>query len=259
MQEDRAGVEDTFEHIDADAVCEQCSTVNPAGTLLCKNCGNNLRDQRMRRLAADEGMEVVHRAERPLRLLTGLLVVLGLLAILWTAINVWNGNIENWLTQQIAEDETSGGFDPRDFWTGADAHIYNELSRELRENPITSEEAARTGPGTAPQGSLTGRYVVLAGGAGSRMAGGAIARARGNTVLFVAQLGERVELRGSAEITADGQYEAEVVGVEWGSTTLDGYGVARRQADGGLSIVGRLSNAEDQIYSATAYKVAPQS
>jgi hypothetical protein len=91
MEDQRTGIEDNFEYIDADAVCEQCSTVNPAGTLLCKTCGNNLRDQRMRRLAADEGMEAVHASDRPIRMLTGLLVVLGLLAILWAAINVYNG------------------------------------------------------------------------------------------------------------------------------------------------------------------------
>ena len=35
---------EAVEHLDADAVCEPCGNVNPEGTLLCKTCGNNLRD-----------------------------------------------------------------------------------------------------------------------------------------------------------------------------------------------------------------------
>ena len=46
------------ERLDADAVCGSCGTVNPEDTLLCKSCGNNLRDQRQTRIAVDgPGME----------------------------------------------------------------------------------------------------------------------------------------------------------------------------------------------------------
>ena len=51
------------EHLDADAVCEACDTVNPEGTLLCKTCGNNLRDQRARRMKAGGRKHDDHHAQ----------------------------------------------------------------------------------------------------------------------------------------------------------------------------------------------------
>ncbi len=257
MQDHRAGVEDTFEHIDADAVCEQCSTVNPAGTLLCKTCGNNLRDQRIRRLASDEGIEIIHGSDRPRRVLTGLLVAFGLLAILWTAINVWNGNVENWLTRGITATDSSGSLDPNQYWSGPESAVYTEMSRELADNPITADEAAQFTTGAAEEG-VDGRYVILADGPGSRMVGGAIVRTRGNSIEFVAQVGRGIEVRGRATVSTDDQYEAQEVGVEWGNSTLDGYGIARLQDAGVFTCVGRISNAEDKTYSATAYKLSKE-
>jgi len=254
MEDQESGAEDTFEHIDADAVCEQCSTVNPAGTLLCKTCGNNLRDQRMRRLAADEGIEAVHVRDRPIRMLTGLLVVLGLLAILWAAINVYNGTIENWLTNRITETQTDDGIDPNQFWSGSDASLYEEMSRELRENPITDEEAA-AGP-SAGGTTLDGRYVVRSHRANSPIAGLALVRTRGGTIHFVAQFGRIVELRGRVASDSDSQFEADQAGAMWGDTVLDAYGIARLQPDGSFSCAGRVSGSGDRPYSGTAYKVS---
>ena len=254
MEDQRSGVDDTFEHIDADAVCEQCSTVNPAGTLLCKTCGNNLRDQRMRRLAADEGIEAVHATDRPIRLLTGLLVVMGLLAILWAAINVWNGNIENWLTNRITETQSDGAIDPNQFWSGPDAALYEEMSQELQEHPITQEEASLSP--SVGDGILDGRYVIRSHGPRGHMVGGALVRTRGNTVHFVAQFGRMVELRGRVASESDSQYEADQIGAGWGETVLDAYGVARLQSDGSYSCAGMVSDAGDRPYSGTAYKVS---
>ena len=42
------------ERVDADAVCARCGAVNPEDSLLCKVCGNFLRDLRGRRLAVYE-------------------------------------------------------------------------------------------------------------------------------------------------------------------------------------------------------------
>ncbi|MCX5757207.1 MAG: hypothetical protein NTU83_01615, partial [Candidatus Hydrogenedentes bacterium] len=51
-----------IERIDADAVCEKCGTVNPEETLLCKTCGNNLRDQRLHRVQSEPSEEAVREA-----------------------------------------------------------------------------------------------------------------------------------------------------------------------------------------------------
>ncbi len=256
MQEQRSGSEDTFEHIDADAVCEQCSTVNPAGTLLCKTCGNNLRDQRMRRLAADEGIEVVHISDRPRRVLTGLLVVFGLLAILWAAINVYNGNIEEWLTRRISTTQTTESIDPDRFWSGRDASLYDSMVAELRDNPITDEEAASTVPADIASEGLDGRYVIRSSD-GSRVVGSALVRTEEDAIYFVAELGRAVQLRGRVPAGNEEQYEAEQIGVEWGSSVLDAYGVARPQPDGTYLCAGMVSNANNQTYTASVYKVSP--
>lgn len=256
MLEQRSGSEDTFEHIDADAVCEQCSTVNPAGTLLCKTCGNNLRDQRMRRLAADEGMDVVHISDRPRRVLTGLLVVFGLLAVVWAAINVYNGNIEEWLTRRISTTQTPESINPDRFWSGGDASLYDAMAAELRENPVTDEEAALTSPAADVSEGLDGRYVIRSSD-GSRIVGSALVRTQGDAVYFVAELGRAVELRGRVPAGNDEQYEAEQVGVAWGNSVLDAYGVARPQPDGTYLCAGMVSNANNQTYTASAFKVTP--
>ncbi|HOJ68818.1 MAG TPA: hypothetical protein PLH06_08470, partial [Candidatus Hydrogenedentes bacterium] len=74
--------------LDADAVCAQCGMVNPEGTLLCKNCGNNLRDQRMLRLQADEALQGRETAaEQRNTFLRNALGVLGVLVLLYLGLN----------------------------------------------------------------------------------------------------------------------------------------------------------------------------
>ena len=67
--------------IDADTVCEKCATVNPEETLLCKSCGNNLRDQRIERMARGGAIELGDVGESKFRILTGVLITIGFVLI----------------------------------------------------------------------------------------------------------------------------------------------------------------------------------
>jgi ribosomal protein L40E len=73
--------------IDADAVCEVCGTVNPEGTLICRTCGNNLRDQKSKRMAADVQLLEPERVGGS-QFVKGGLALLGLLVVAWVAVNV---------------------------------------------------------------------------------------------------------------------------------------------------------------------------
>ena len=128
-----------FEQIDADAVCEQCGLVNDEGTLLCKVCGQNLRDQRARRLANAQGTEAFEDRISRVRLLTGLLVTLGLLSIVLVVLNI--ENIEASLVQRLSSDTSS---DTGGLWTGQSSAIYAALQRELEEYPTSRTRMQET-------------------------------------------------------------------------------------------------------------------
>ena len=90
-----------FEQIDADAVCQQCDRINDEGTLICKACGNNLRDQRNLRIAQGAGPELMKEGGSKFRLFTGLLVTLGILLAVYMVLNI--GNIEQALVNSLSD------------------------------------------------------------------------------------------------------------------------------------------------------------
>lgn len=255
MATEQLGKGGHLEHVEADAVCEQCSTVNPPDTLLCKTCGNNLRDQRMRRLAMDTAG--VTDRERPRRLLTGLLTVLGLLSILWVALNV--GSIENRL---IAGFEAAGAGPnqrPENYWTGADADLYEALRTELDDNPLTQSELFAAG--TEPQDATnwSGRYVLkLRDETQAPAIGQAVVRDDGETVRFVARLSWGGEIRGAAVRANETTLQADPAGVEISGKIEDAYGVAKQQRAGVFQCIGALAST-DSRYVAFAYRIPKES
>lgn len=101
MQGNRHDAHDVVEHLDADAVCELCGNVNPEGTLLCKQCGNNLRDQRSRRMHTTGGpTSVVESSFSISRIVRGVVIVFGICAVLWVALEAVS-TIETWLMSGV--------------------------------------------------------------------------------------------------------------------------------------------------------------
>lgn len=195
-----------FQNIDADAVCEQCGTVNEEGTLLCRVCGQNLRDQRARRLAGAQGVpEALDEKPNRVRLVTGVLSAIGIIIVLLAVLNI--GNIEGALVQVLSEDATVQA--AGDLWSGPAAARYEELLTELRQYPVTSAQARDALQNPASETSYNGRYVLIPPGPlePARMSGEAELRRRGNRVHFVAVMygGPVREIRGYAVLEQVGE------------------------------------------------------
>ena len=257
MEQQRHGGDEAFDAIDADAVCEQCSTANPPGTLLCKMCGNNLRDQRARRLAEDVGMDAVSGGTKPRRILSLLLLAFGLLTIVWSVINVFNGNVERWLTEGLTKGNQPISFDGGQYWSDDAPGVFAELSEELAASPVTVEEASNRPLDMPVRETINGRYALRATDSSfGPILGGAIARAEGQDVFFVARLGgeDGFEIRGKASATdtvqEEGirQYDAPAAGVQTENEILDAVGYGRLQPDGVVNCYGLLPGVNDTPY-----------
>jgi hypothetical protein len=238
------------ERLDADAVCVQCGSVNPEGTLICKTCGNNLRDQRLMRLASDQALERGGDVEQQNRWLTGALAIFGLLIVLWTMINI--GNIEAWLIQAQSASVSAND----DLWYGPTTDEFESLLTEMK--------AVRFGPGdiqdfmSQDQGEepVDGVYVVVKQSPlGIKHLATVGVKHVGDELYFVAELREGGELRGIARNTGTA-YAAD-----WGSAALfhEGQysavaGVAIRQLDGSFECFGQNATT-DASYDVLAYRL----
>lgn len=245
------------EGIDADAVCGQCGSVNPEGTLLCKTCGNNLRDQRLLRMTADQMLEAeVDGIPAKSSFLLKALPILGLLVVLWLGLNA--GRIASML---VSVDDGSGGAmistQPGSFWDGPDQEVYNALRSELMQRfPALSEaETARMEP-TPVMTYNDGLYVlyVRQGGA-ERFAGAALARAQNGVCYYTAWINNSIEVRGKAPITENfmaSQWDEAAMAQE--GLYYAAAGVAVFQANGTIN-VSCQTDLDSLRYQATAYRM----
>jgi len=238
-------------HIEADAVCEQCSTVNPAGTLLCKSCGNNLRDQRTRRLSAAGPVIPMEDTGRPRRLLAGLLTVLGLLVILWVAFNVTS--IEAMLTRGF--EETSDAADPESLWNSSAASVYDDLAKELAERPITELEQQMALTQSNLSTGFDGRYVLKRSEEPfAPVIGYAIVKTQGESVFFDAVVLRENEFRGEARVMSSSLLQADLVGVKTPNAYLEAYGVGQ-VSPGKFDCRGYTTATEETPFEVIAYHV----
>lgn len=239
------------EHLDADAVCVQCGTVNPEATLICKTCGNNLRDQRHLRLQAEQILVHEAPAERGKYVMSGLLTMFGVLLVVWAAMNV--EQITEWMVGGGARE----GADLAAFWTGGDAEAYEALSQQLEAVAPTAEEVQAIVQEPVAGDSVSGVYVIVVmdGQLGARPVGTAAVSEDGDELLFVARLGSS-EIRGRAE------YYGASLAAQWNDAALSMNGeyrglsgVAMPQAGGVFECFGQtdVSAAE---YSAMAYRIS---
>ena len=246
------------EAIDADAVCGQCGRVNPEGTLICKGCGNNLRDQRLLRLAADQLLTGEEEAARRNSLLKTGLTVLGILVVIWFAFNA--GGIMGLVRPGSATD-TAGVTDaapaqPEKFWK-LEKSTFEPMVADLKSHFPTESEAdtARLNP---PSTSSPSGYFALFEKLGTteRFVGAAYAMPQGTEVLFVAQFTDNSELRGHAALG-----ESAALTADWHTSGLQregkyfaGAGSAIPETDGTYQIVARTTDAAiPRMLQAVAY------
>lgn len=235
-----------IERIDADAVCEECGSVNPEDTLLCKTCGNNLRDQRLRRVhtegASDEGV----RQGARLTWLTKVLGGVGVLLIVFVAINI--GRFEQAMTKTSSND-------PSVFWEGASAAPLDALARELAANPVTPQESAYALEHQAQDDAVDGRYLLVDRDQEVPIGQG-IVRVENDTYYFVAVLSPRSAevrgcgyLEGSARIASRDKSAVQVNGKRYSAS-----GFAQRVPGGAFECFG-LSDADNESYAVLAYRI----
>ncbi len=240
------------ERIDADAVCERCGSVNPEDTLLCKTCGNNLRDQRARRMAPDAALDIGEVKPSRGVYVRGLLAVLGILVLIWFAVNA--SRIEDFMVQA----QTAKTGDATSYWNGPQSKEFDKLAKELAASPITPEEReqAMKQP-AAVSDSYDGRYVLTQKGQLREIpVGQAIVRQEGETIRFVAVL-ERTggELRGEAKPEGAARIAArDTAGYLLNGQYYGASGFAAPVATGGLECLGLCDIAED-AFSGNAYRV----
>lgn len=244
--------EEHLEHVDADAVCVVCGEVNPEGTLLCKQCGNNLRDQRARRVAEGQAVDEM-LGERHQSWLRGGLTMLGILVVLWTTLNV--GRIEGWLVQAQQTGNAEG------LWRNADSPVFESLGREMDRYPLSDEEkeAARTVPASGD--TPDGRYVIVRKGGGgpfgsSTVMGEANVVTDGDRLLFVARVNRgAIEIRGSARIERGNMpVVRDTAVIKMGNDYYLASGLARLLDDGGYECFGQ-SVSFDRHIEVLAYRV----
>lgn len=256
MAQNNAPREFNFDAMDADAVCEQCGNVNPEGTVICKTCGNNLRDQRARRIAATGAMpQVAEPRINRVRLLTGLLPVFGLLLVLLVVLNM--PTIESWLVSAQAADTAVAS---EDLWSGATGAIFDDLLLQLNQVPSTRAALEDAVNNPIDDISFNGRYALVSLRT-NRIIGEAIASRRGDKTFFVAKLiGQPVEIRGIAllEQLEEGNIRPTAmetpVAVQMDGRTFTGRGFATKNADGGHAIAGQYG-ASDATVGALAYRL----
>jgi hypothetical protein len=250
------GGDPSFERIDADAVCEQCGTVNPEGTLFCKTCGNNLRDQRARRLATEGTGEYQDTpAQSRRRVFVGLLTVLALLLLVWAAMPGNVQRLQDRLTQGMSEDIYPEDADPSVYWDGSISDVFDAMVRDLRDNRITSEQIRQADETDfSRQTGYGGKYFLRR---GSRpddpVLGSALVVESENDLYFVALL-EDTEIRGIGDTQTATYPSARFVGIRSNGRFSSGHGFAQPLEDGSFLCVGRRDNSE-YSYEIMAYRL----
>lgn len=232
-----------FEQIDADAVCESCGTVNPEETLLCKTCGNNLKEQRQRRISSNFATPPPVSARTvSLRALTGLLSVLGILVILFVVLNL--ADIEAALVEAM-----SGAPSTSDVWSGETGRVLDEMALELNQYPSSNSDMFEAISNALVEDSFNGRYVIVTPSDLSRrgIVGEANLRKIGDQVYFVAKpRAANTQIRGVAHLSEiDGTvkpivYDSGAAEHEGNRFPVKGFSTMLQ--DGGHLAVGQADN-----------------
>lgn len=218
------------ETLDADAVCAKCNTVNSEGTLLCKTCGNNLRDQRAIRLAADQAMDLDHPGLKRRTWVSGILFVLAFALIVSTLLN--QELIVDWLVNPGSSATT----DVMQLWNAPYSDTFTPLLDILEARDVTEEYALASLQSPIDATTLDGTYALFM---GETYIGSAQALADGDAVYVVALLDNGSEVRGIA-IAQGNHYAAtpDFLAMERRGRMIAARGVAMPQGGGVFDCIG---------------------
>lgn len=251
MSHEQPGVQPGAERFDADAVCEVCSMVNPPGTLLCKQCGNNLRDQRRNRMA-DPTADVPDETGASRQILGKLLIVLAAGVLIWTMMNI--DRIQDWAVAQYNTADAVSA-DPAEFWTGDNQVRFDAMFNRLAASSLTQEDLRAALEAAPTSTEMEGRYVLQrVSGFGGSTLGEAYVDIDGGTAYFVARLRGDTEVRGQATIRDD-SLQSRTVGVMTGNQIVSAFGLAQRnQESGAYECLALLGDSEVPL-NALAYRI----
>ena len=251
------------EAIDADAVCGQCGRVNPEGTLICKGCGNNLRDQRLLRMAADQMLTGEEEAAKRRSMLKSGLTVLGILVVIWFAMNA--GRVMGFVVPGSVTDSSGASanavpIQPALLWESQENSGFESMAASLKGRyPSESEaETARLNP---PSDATPAGYFALFEKVGTteRFVGAAYAVQEASEVRYVAAFNDGTEARGKATIGENTALNTDwhMGGVQREGKYFAAAGAAIPQTDGTFQVVAR-SEVVPRILQAIAYPLGSQ-
>ncbi len=239
-------------HVDADAVCARCGTVNPEDTLICKVCGNNLRDQRAARLARGGPGELPPEQAERRRWLGGVLALAGIVVVLLVLLNL--ARIEQGLVGIIA-----GSSGPElGLWEGPAGAVLDELAAEMDATPLTDDDLQDAVMRPTVVTNYAGRFAlaVREQGAGLRAVGEALVRKEDDTYYFVGRAGA-TEVRGEAHENSSGFLVADwgFAGFRVGTQEHEVRGAAGSDENGGLECYGE-SDMHETGFEFFAFPIA---
>lgn len=238
--------------LDADAVCELCGTVNPEGTFICRKCGNNLRDQKSRRLATE--MQLLEpEGISGLQVFRGALVLFGMLLIGWVAINV------NQITDALAG--TGGANDPiSSLFDSSASTVFDAMLLEAQALNPTFEQMEAVRAASVPGTSIDGNYVLVHNDyyTGVNVVGSAVVRTDESGTRFVAALGPDLHIRGMARNQGQTALRADWHEAAARDATGRIYavtGVAVPQLDGSVECFGQSASDQTANFEIVAYRL----
>ena len=245
------GIRPPMERVDADAVCARCSSINPEDTLICKVCGNNLRDQRLARLSREQKVEDLPDVGERRRWFSGIAAVAGAILVLLVLFNL--ELIERGLVEILAETDAA----TLGLWSGPTGEALNALAAELTSSPLTDEQVQAAMMSPVVVEDFAGRYVLAVRDEvdGLQPIGEAVVHKEDDQYTFVGRAGT-AEVRGKAYVNNNGFLVADwgAAGYRLGSDEHQVRGAVGHGTDGGLECYGELDEHEAS-YDFLAYQV----
>ncbi len=233
--------------LEADMVCAACATVNPPGTLLCQNCGHNLRDQMHERLNMEAALPLEDEGESRSRLLYGLLTVLGLLVLVYVAI--FSSSIAESL-YAVQSDRVGG-----ELWEGRAAAVFEPLAELVEAAPRQLSALAPEEGAVAAGGPMEGWFLLMrVTPYGTRPIGIAMTKKEDAKLIFVARLNGGGEVRGTATVT-NNNADTDTLVFRNDNLYVDGYGYAQPSQQGGYLLAG-FADIYETPFELLAYPIS---